>query len=121
HAIARQSDGSILIAGSNWDGTGGGPGVRWSLTRMLANGTVDSTFGTSGTTTIGFEAAAPFGDHPHAIAVQSDGKIVVVGRDFFDIALARFNSNGTLDSTLVPEARSQRRSTGRATRSRRTT
>ena len=98
--MAVQTDGKILVAGSNWDGTGGGTGVQWALTRLNSNGTIDASFGTSGTTITNFEAASPFGDYPKAIAVQSDGKIVVAGRNFFDMALARYNTNGSLDTTF---------------------
>jgi uncharacterized delta-60 repeat protein len=39
---------------------------------------------------------------PSAIALQGDGKIVVVGQtgDVYDFALARYNSNGTLDTSF---------------------
>jgi len=41
------------------------------------------------------------GDCPEAIAIQSDGKIVIVGhRRASDVSALRYNSNGTLDNTF---------------------
>jgi uncharacterized delta-60 repeat protein len=101
HAVALQSDGKILVAGSYWDGTGTGSGVEWALTRLNSNGTVDTTFGSSGSTIMHFATGpSPWVEYPTAIAVQSDGKSVVVGRDPADFAVARFNTNGTLDTTF---------------------
>ena len=54
HAVALQSDGKILVAGSYWDGTGTGSGVEWALTRLNSNGTVDTSFGSSGSTVMHF-------------------------------------------------------------------
>jgi uncharacterized delta-60 repeat protein len=53
---------------------------------------LDPTFGAEGkATTIGF------GGDRSAMALQADGKIVMVGGTFTDFVLARFNSDGTLD------------------------
>jgi hypothetical protein len=41
----------------------------------------------------------------HSLAIQWDGKIVAAGQAFigegFDFAVARYNSDGTLDSSFV--------------------
>jgi len=97
-AIAIQSDGKILVAGySNQGGN-----FDFAVVRYNANGSLDNTFDTDGkvTTVIGADH-----DYVRGIAIQSDGKIVVVG-DYYvginndDIALVRYNANGSLDNTF---------------------
>jgi uncharacterized delta-60 repeat protein len=61
-----------------------------------APGDLDLTFGSGGkvVTDLGSE------DQAHAVAVQSDGKIVVAGLSNGDFALARYNRNGSLDTSF---------------------
>src|SRR5690349_1097145 len=65
------------------------------------SGTLDPSFGTGGIVTTDFAGA---GDGAFAIAVQTDGKLVVAGvafiNDVSNFALARYNSNGTLDASF---------------------
>ena len=66
--------------------------------RYLADGTLDSSFGSGGKV---ITAINNYGGYGKSVAVQSDGKIVVAGecsnsRDN-DFAVARYNPNGTLD------------------------
>jgi uncharacterized delta-60 repeat protein len=64
-------------------------------------GSLDTTFGTGGkvTTEIGGSH-----DSGYSVAIQSDGKIVVAGSSNngsdYDFALARYTTNGTLDTTF---------------------
>ena len=69
--------------------------------QMLASaGTLDTTFNPGGTppgtvtTTIGAFASGT------EMAIQSDGKIVVVGQSSIGAAVARYNTDGTLDATF---------------------
>ena len=56
-------------------------------------GALDTTFGTEGKAT-----TTAFGGSPSAMALQPDGKIVMVGgAGRFDFLAARFNADGTLD------------------------
>jgi uncharacterized delta-60 repeat protein len=97
-AIAIQSDGQIVVAGySVTNETTGGI----TLVRYKSDGTLDRTFGKKG-------IAAPsvgsrFGS-ASAIAIQSDGKIVVGGGvnigGFDDFAIARYNPDGTPDQSF---------------------
>lgn len=62
-------------------------------------GVLDTSFNGTGvfTTTISFI------DAPHAMALQSDGKIVVVAESFvanLDYGIVRVHSNGSLDTTF---------------------
>ncbi|HVF54637.1 MAG TPA: Calx-beta domain-containing protein [Pyrinomonadaceae bacterium] len=87
-ALALQPDGKIL-AGGEIDGL---PTIK----RFNSDGSPDSAFGTGGKAQIGF-----FYGSMHDIAVQSDGKIVGVGRQGTGtFMLARFSSNGTPDATF---------------------
>jgi uncharacterized delta-60 repeat protein len=96
-AVAVQSDGKVLVAG-----TWGGGGDDFAIVRYLPNGSLDSTFGTNGRQTIDFGST----DVCTGLAVQADGKIVLVGYTDFsavganDVAVARLNANGTLDTTF---------------------
>ncbi len=64
---------------------------------LLAAGDLDTTFGSAGkvVTPVG-----PYDDYAHGVAIQSDGKIVVVGYTNDDWALARYNTNGSLDTSF---------------------
>lgn len=95
-ALARQSDGKIVVTGPT-----AGTGISdFRLARFNSNGTLDNTFGNQGS------IAADFGnsyDTAQAVAVQSDGKIVVAGKTSAggnNIAMIRCNTNGSLDSSF---------------------
>jgi len=61
-------------------------------------GSLDSTFGTGGIFTTTFTQSDTTMDN--AVAIQSDGKIVLGGSTPGGGALARLNTNGTLDSSF---------------------
>jgi uncharacterized delta-60 repeat protein len=63
---------------------------------------LDPAFGTGGIVTM---PNSNVSCNPCGLAIQSDGKIVVAGggttrKGFPEVAVARFNTNGTLDSTF---------------------
>src|SRR5438876_3661786 len=71
---------------------------------QAADGDLDPTFGTGGTVMTDLNHST---DIANAVAVQADGKLVVVGQtyknnDFSDedFAVTRYNTNGTLDNTF---------------------
>lgn len=86
--VVIQSDGKIVAAG----GSNG-----FTLARYNADGNLDASFGTSGRVSAGFGSCWPFGC---GLALQADGKIVVAGQSNGDFALARFNPNGSFDTTF---------------------
>jgi len=95
--LAIQSDGKVVITGEvQVQGV-----FNVLVARFTTSGALDATFGTNGMTTTAFTTN---GDAGNAIALQSDGKIVVAGRTALfgtsDFALARYASNGLLDSTF---------------------
>jgi len=92
-SVAIQSDGKIIVAGSSQNGKT----HDFTLARFNPNGTLDDSFGEDGI------VASDFGDFgaARAVAIQSDGKIVVVGVSGFEnLAIARYNMDGTLDDNF---------------------
>jgi uncharacterized delta-60 repeat protein len=72
-------------------------GVR----RYFNNGTLDTSFGDSGTALITLPGGGEFQSSLNmAVAVQSDGKILVGGRSSDQFALVRLTSSGKLDTTF---------------------
>ncbi len=73
----------------------------FALARYNADGTLDTTFGNGGKVMMNF---APTGSFARNVAIQANGKIVVAGPSSgggaADFALARFNPDGTLDTSF---------------------
>ncbi len=63
------------------------------------NGSLDTSFSDDGMETTDFGG---YFDSANAVALQGDGKIVVVGIDFAsgDFPIARYNPNGSLDTSF---------------------
>ena len=96
--VAIQPDGRIVAAGVSVSASGNGVA---SVARLLPDGTLDNTFGTGGKVTVSDGTSFT---ELYAVAVQPDGKIVVVGRGtqqftftYYSLFAARFNADGTLD------------------------
>ena len=90
-----QPDGKVIIAGTHNQGDG------FALFRYNTDGTPDNSFGASGAVT----TAVSLSSGATALALQPDGKIVAAGssesgviKTFF--AIARYNADGSLDSTF---------------------
>jgi len=96
-AIVRQADEKFVVAGNSYINGH----FDFALARYNSNGSLDTTFGTSGRVTT--DIGSPY-EEATAVAVQPDGKIVVAGGAVFglfnDFVLVRYNSNGTLDTTF---------------------
>ncbi len=98
--VALQTDGRIVAVGFTGGSSGGGGG-DFALARYLSNGTLDTTFSGDGIQTTDFSAADFDRDEATGVALQGDGKIVAVGPvEGGDFALARYLSNGSLDSSF---------------------
>ena len=88
-----QPDGKILVAAEITEIVADANAtVTFGVLRLLPNGNLDPSFGTGGVTRIAFGG-------PSALALQADGKIVVVGGPS-GFGVARFNANGSLDTTF---------------------
>ncbi len=97
YAVAIQSDGKIVAAGSVYDGSD----YDFALARCNANGTPDAGFSADGMTTADYAGG---NDYANALSIQSDGKIVISGSASNggnnDFALARYETNGDLDTVF---------------------
>lgn len=95
-AATRQTDGKIVTAGF----TGNIGSYSFLLTRHNEDGSLDDSFGDAGITITSLGVGEA---RCNAIQLQADGKILVIGTYLAaeggpaDIALARYNTNGTLD------------------------
>jgi uncharacterized delta-60 repeat protein len=97
YCMVLQGDGKIVLGGvartgANWD---------LALARYHTDGSLDTGFGTNG------KVVTPIGtsdDWMYGLAIQSDGKLVATGyatsSGNADVALVRYNANGTLDPTF---------------------
>lgn len=100
-ALALQPDGKIVESGIADNPAQGGVG-DFGLARFNSDGTPDVTFGDQGKVMTDFTGRA---DQSLAVAIQPDGKIVAAGyatgsTTQFDFGIARYNPNGTLDTTF---------------------
>jgi uncharacterized delta-60 repeat protein len=91
YGFALQPDGRILVAGRSFVN----PGFAGLIVRFNPNGSIDTTFGTNGSTTAGIAGI-------FSVALQTNGKIVVAGSQGTDpaapaFAVARLNPNGSPD------------------------
>lgn len=97
--LLLQPDGKILSMGSHKLVSGADIfGVR----RLNTDGTLDTSFGDNGLATARFTPFAPnLSDRPSGFALQADGKIAAAGfANAHDVAVARWNADGTLDNTF---------------------
>ena len=96
-AVALQPDGKILVAGF-----GGGFNITaMTVTRLNPDGSNDMTFGDGGTG--GFDLGGL--ERAFAVALQRDGKVVIVGDRFppggaRDVVVARLLAGGSPDLTF---------------------
>lgn len=97
-SIAIQSDGKIVVGGyyraTNDD---------FAVVRYNTNGSLDTTFGAGG------KALTPIStsgnDQANAVALQSDGKIIAAGTTGSTFGVARFNTDGSLDTTFSTDGK----------------
>jgi uncharacterized delta-60 repeat protein len=97
HAMAVQPDGKIIVGGT-FDNTNGAP--RNNIARLNPNGSFDDSFTAS--VTAPSYPGLPIGGNVAGIAIQADGKVVIVG-SFEKVdgiarsVIARLNLDGSLD------------------------
>lgn len=100
NAVAFQPDGKIVVAGYVNSIVGNPPNTpNFGLIRLNSDGSLDNSFGIRGKLVTNFGG----GDVARSLSIQSDGRIIAVGSrntgpSQNDIAVARYNSNGSLDS-----------------------
>jgi len=101
-----QSDGKIVVTGNYYPSNES----LQKVIRLNSDGTTDTSFGSGGTAEVAFPGFRHA--YSHALAVQTDGKYVLAGQVDGDgnpniqrMALARLNSDGTLDNTFDGDGR----------------
>ena len=99
NAMALQTDGKIVVAGYNCL-----PALyqRFCAVRYNGDGSLDLSFNGTGIATLQIQATAA-NETATAVAVQSDGKIVLAGTcnslNGLNFCALRFNTNGSLDAS----------------------
>jgi uncharacterized delta-60 repeat protein len=88
YAVAIQDDNRIVV--------GGHIGGDFALARYTITGTLDTSFDVDGWTSTDFGSS----DNAQAVAIGSDGKIVLAGYSGNYLALARYRSDGSLDPSF---------------------
>jgi uncharacterized delta-60 repeat protein len=92
NAVGIQPDGKIVIVGSS--------GRYFAVIRYNADGTLDSSFSDGGKVLLEFDDL--YSSSANDLALQGDGRIVAAGNvrsdHLSDMAIARFNPDGSLDS-----------------------
>jgi uncharacterized delta-60 repeat protein len=99
-AIGVEADGQIIVAG----GAGfAGPNERFVVLAYTPHGALDPTFGGDGKV---YTDLTPEADVPYALAIQSDGNIVVAGgaasgdKSDPEFGVVRYQRDGSLDPTF---------------------
>lgn len=100
--LKLQPDGKIVVAGASY---GKNDVLNFTVLRYNANGTLDAGFGTGGVVFTEFDNNHEIA---YTVAIQPDGKIIAAGTDDqrqYDTILARYNPNGSLDTTFNGDGR----------------
>lgn len=99
-----QPDGKVLVVGDTYKRSGNGMCESTiALARFNSDGTLDTTFGTSGKVML---SISKFDSYGFDLALQTDGKIIVVGRSFDrgswwpDAVIIRLHENGSIDNSF---------------------
>ena len=92
-SLVIQPDGKILLGGYCHNGSN----FDFCIARFNPNGTLDTTFGTGGKV---IQPISSADDKGYSLAIQPDEKILLGGTCDGDFCIARFNPNGTLDTTF---------------------
>lgn len=81
--------------------------ITLTVSTKAADGDLDLIFGNNGVATYDFNGTPSSTDNDNAydVAVQADGKVVMVGRAYVTssnraLAVMRFNANSTLDTSF---------------------
>ncbi|MFO1002834.1 MAG: hypothetical protein U0936_21090 [Planctomycetaceae bacterium] len=99
--VALQANGAIVVVG----GTESINSADFVVTRYLANGTLDTSFSNDGVLLTDFGG----NETAYDVAVQGNGRIVVVGGTLEDIAIACYTTTGALDTSFDGDGKIFRR------------
>jgi uncharacterized delta-60 repeat protein len=102
NAITIDSQGRIVVAGTSRNIAGN---IDMAIWRFNANGTIDTALNGSGIVVHNAAAGGNADDAGNAVTTDAQGRIIVTGTSInnagnIDMAIWRFNANGSLDSAL---------------------
>jgi len=94
--MAVQNDGKVLMAGRGYNQDD----ADFAVARFNSDGSLDTSFGTGGMVLVDMGS---MNETAYALAVQTNGKIVVVGQadggvSTYDFGITRLNGDGSLDT-----------------------
>ncbi|MBJ7348130.1 MAG: hypothetical protein JHC87_06130, partial [Thermoleophilaceae bacterium] len=96
YAVAQLPGGRLVVGGISWVGAG----FDFSVARFNSDGSFDNSFDGDGKV---ITAVGTTHDFASSLAVQTDGKLILVGRAVFgknDFAIVRYNPDGSLDASF---------------------
>ncbi|CAK0739712.1 serralysin [Gammaproteobacteria bacterium] len=99
NAVVLQSNGKIVLAGTATNGID----TNIALARYNSDGSLDMSFDGDGQLTCALGSGSSsfqLNDQANALAIQSNGKIIVAGSSYYHYLLLRYNPNGTLDTSF---------------------
>jgi len=101
YSVTLQPDGKILVAGN------GSNGHDFSLMRLNADGSLDTSFDGDGTALIPVGSST---DNGYSLALQPGGKILVAGSSYngsngYDFSLVRLHTYGSLDTSFSDDGK----------------
>ncbi|MEO7539804.1 MAG: delta-60 repeat domain-containing protein [Pyrinomonadaceae bacterium] len=102
YSMAVQTDGKIVAVGTAI-AVGNNSNFDFAVFRYNADGSLDTSFDADGKVTTNISIDYPYHDSAHAVAIQSDGKIVAAGASNASgdrFALVRYNTDGSLDNSF---------------------
>jgi uncharacterized delta-60 repeat protein len=98
--VAIQTDDKVVVAGYSFNGSAD----DFALARFTTGGLLDPSFGVGGKVTTHFPGDDFASSSASSVALQADGKVVAAGTNDnvgdSDFAVARYNTNGSLDGTF---------------------
>lgn len=107
--MAVQADGKVVVVGDSFRTSGTSD---FGVARLRTDGTLDTSFSGDGKTTTSFTELSGFDDfRARGVAIQPDQKIVVVGyarnsgNTDEDWAIARYNTDGSLDTSFSSDGK----------------
>ncbi len=113
NGVAIDAMGRIVVAGTANESAPAAE-IRFGVARLLPDGTLDTAFNGSGTTTIAFDPGTGVSNaYAFGVVVASDGKLLIPGYANtsplsmlnMDVAAARLNDDGSIDATFGNDGR----------------
>lgn len=97
YGMAQDSSGRLVVVGLSQNASGGGQ--SFCIARYTAAGVLDTSFGGGDGVALTYLGLNNMNnDEANAVAIDGNGKIVVVGRSGLKMIFARYLSNGNLDT-----------------------